>query len=128
MKKDGGGKTKKATSIAVRLFRAIAITIVSIVGFICAVIGVQLYKKNIVQFDEFTSQQFFNIEKSIDFFIQNGKNTLGMLAETPEVKNADETLFNTAFEAVKSGIVYTHNGKAEQGYGCFVPSYRKKLC
>ena len=114
MKKDGGGKTKKATSIAVRLFRAIAITIVSIVGFICAVIGVQLYKKNIVQFDEFTSQQFFNIEKSIDFFIQNGKNTLGMLAETPEVKNADETLFNTAFEAVKSGIVYTHNGKAEQ--------------
>ena len=71
MKKDV--KVKKATSITVRLFRSITITIISIVGFICAVIGVQLYKKNIVQFDEFTAQQFFNIEKSVSLFIQNGK-------------------------------------------------------
>ncbi len=114
MKQNGGGKTKKATSIAVRLFGAIAIAIVSIVGFICAVIGVQLYKKNIVQFDEFTSQQFFNIEKTVSLFIQNGKNTLEILAENPAVKNADETLYNYTSEAAKSGIVYTHNGKAEQ--------------
>ena len=114
MKKDDGGKTKKATSIAVRLFRAIAITIVSIVGFICAVIGVQLYKKNIVQFDEFTSQQFFNIEKSVSLFIQNGKSVVKMLAENPAVKNADETLYNCTIEAQKSGVIYTHNGKAEQ--------------
>ena len=71
MKKDV--KVKKATSITVRLFRGITITIISIVGFICAVIGVQLYKKNIIQFDEFTAQQFFNIEKSVSLFIQNGK-------------------------------------------------------
>ena len=112
MKKDV--KVKKATSITVRLFRGITITIISIVGFICAVIGVQLYKKNIVQFDEFTAQQFFNIEKSVSLFIQNGKSTVRMLAENPAVQNADETIYNYTIEAQKSGIVYTHNGKAER--------------
>ncbi len=112
MKKDV--KVKKATSITVRLFRGITITIISIVGFICAVIGVQLYKKNIVQFDEFTAQQFFNIEKSVSLFIQNGKSVVKMLAENPAVQNADETIYNYTIEAQKSGIVYTHNGKAER--------------
>ena len=107
-------RVKKATSITVRLFRGITITIISIVGFICAVIGVQLYKKNIVQFDEFTAQQFFNIEKSVSLFIQNGKNALGMLAENPAVQNADETIYNYTTEAQKSGTIYTHNGKAER--------------
>lgn len=107
-------RVKKATSITVRLFRGITITIISIVGFICAVIGVQLYKKNIVQFDEFTAQQFFNIEKSVSLFIQNGKSTVRMLAENPAVQNADETIYNYTIEAQKSGIVYTHNGKAER--------------
>ena len=112
MKKDV--KVKKATSITVRLFRSITITIISIVGFICAVIGVQLYKKNIVQFDEFTAQQFFNIEKSVSLFIQNGKSAVKVLAENPALQNADETLYNYTAEAARSGIVYTHNGKAER--------------
>ena len=112
MKKDV--KVKKATSITVRLFRGITITIISIVGFICAVIGVQLYKKNIVQFDEFTAQQFFNIEKSVSLFIQNGKSAVKVLAENPALQNADETLYNYTAEAARSGIVYTHNGKAER--------------
>ncbi|ERJ93919.1 methyl-accepting chemotaxis protein [Treponema lecithinolyticum] len=107
-------RVKKATSITVRLFRGITITIISIVGFICAVIGVQLYKKNIVQFDEFTAQQFFNIEKSVSLFIQNGKNALGMLAENSAVKSADTTIYNYTAKAAKSGITYTHNGKAER--------------
>jgi len=107
-------RVKKATSITVRLFRGITITIISIVGFICAVIGVQLYKKNIVQFDEFTKQQFFNIEKAVTIFIQNGKNALGMLAENSAVKSADETIYNYTVEAARSGIVYTHNGKTER--------------
>ena len=107
-------RVKKATSITVRLFRGITITIISIVGFICAVIGVQLYKKNIVQFDEFTAQQFFNIEKSVSLFIQNGKSAVKVLAENPALQNADETLYNYTAEAARSGIVYTHNGKAER--------------
>ena len=109
--KDGDIR-KKATSITVRLLRAITITIISIVAVICAVVGFQLYKKNIAQFDEFTAQQFSNIEKSINLFIQNGKNTVTMLAENPAVKNADETLYNYTGE--RKDIVYTHNGKTEQ--------------
>ncbi len=70
--KDGAIR-KKTASITARLLRAITITIISIVAVICAVVGFQLYKKNITQFDEFTAQQFFNIEKSINLFIQNGK-------------------------------------------------------
>ena len=103
---------KKATSITVRLLRAITITIISIVAVICAVVGFQLYKKNIAQFDEFTEQQFSNIERSINLFIRNGKNTVTMLAENPTVKNADETLYNYTGE--RKDIVYTHNGKTEQ--------------
>ena len=102
----------KKTSLTARLLRAITITIISIVAVICAVVGFQLYKKNITQFDEFTAQQFSNIEKSITLFIQNGKNTVTMLAENPAVKNADETLSNYTGE--RKDIVYTHNGKREQ--------------
>ena len=109
--KDGAIR-KKSTSITVRLLRAITITIISIVAVICAVVGFQLYKKNIAQFDEFTAQQFSNIERSINLFIRNGKNTVTMLAENPTVKNADETLYNYTGE--RKDIVYTHNGKTEQ--------------
>nr|WP_315317102.1 methyl-accepting chemotaxis protein [Treponema denticola] len=103
---------KKTASITARLLRAITITIISIVAVICAVVGFQLYEKNITQFDEFTAQQFFNIEKSINLFIRNGKNAVTMLAENPAVKNADETLYNYTGE--RKDIVYTHNGKTEQ--------------
>ena len=109
--KDGAIR-KKSTSITVRLLRAITITIISIVAVICAVVGFQLYKKNIAQFDEFTAQQFSHIERSINLFIRNGKNTVTMLAENPTVKNADETLYNYTGE--RKDIVYTHNGKTEQ--------------
>ncbi|UYT07897.1 methyl-accepting chemotaxis protein [Treponema denticola] len=103
---------KKTASITARLLRAITITIISIVAVICAVVGFQLYKKNITQFDEFTAQQFSNIERSITLFIRNGKNAVTMLAENPAVKNADETLYNYTGE--RKDIVYTHNGKTEQ--------------
>ncbi len=103
---------KKTASITARLLRAITITIISIVAVICAVVGFQLYEKNIAQFDEFTEQQFSNIERSINLFIRNGKNTVTMLAENPAVKNADETLYNYTGE--RKDIVYTHNGKTEQ--------------
>ncbi|MGI5084789.1 methyl-accepting chemotaxis protein [Treponema putidum] len=111
-KNNDGIMRKRATSITARLLRAITITIISIVAVICAVVGFQLYKKNIAQFDEFTEQQFSNIERYINLFIRNGKNTVTMLAENPAVKNADETLYNYTGE--RKDIVYTHDGKTEQ--------------
>lgn len=105
---------KKATSIRFRLLRAITITIISIIGFICAVVGYALYKRNTAQFNDFTSQQCSNIKKSIDIFIQNGKNVVTMLAAHPTVQWADETIYNYTIEAQKSGIIYTHTGKTEQ--------------
>ena len=104
---------KKASSIRFRLLRAITITIISIISFICAVIGFQLYKKNTIQFNDFTSQQFVNIEQSVQIFIQNGRNSIQMLAEHPAVQNADETIFSYTAEARRSGQ-NTHRGKAEQ--------------
>nr|WP_253684605.1 methyl-accepting chemotaxis protein [Treponema denticola] len=92
------------------LLRAITVTIISIVAIICAVVGFQLYKKNIAQFDEFTEQQFSNIEKSINLFIRNGKNAITMLAENPAVKNADETLYSYIVQDRE----VSHNGKTEQ--------------
>lgn len=70
--KDGAIR-KKSTSITVRLLRAITITIISIVAVICAVVGFQLYKKNIAQFDEFTAQQFSNIEVHKPFYPERKK-------------------------------------------------------
>ena len=101
---------KKTASITARLLLTITITIISIVAVICAVVGFQLYKKNIAQFDEFTAQQFSNIEKSITLFIQNGKNAVSMLAENLAVKNADETLYSY----IDQSREVSHNGKREQ--------------
>ena len=101
---------KKTASITARLLRAITITIISIVAVICAVVGFQLYEKNIAQFDEFTAQQFSNIEKSITLFIRNGKNIVTMLAENLAVKNADETLYSY----IEQSREVSHNGKREQ--------------
>ena len=101
---------KKSASVTARLLRAITITIISIVAVICAVVGFQLYKKNIAQFDEFTAQQFSNIERSINLFIQNGKNAVSMLAENLAVKNADETLYSY----IEQSREVSHNGKREQ--------------
>ena len=105
---------KKATSIRFRLLRAITITIISLIGFICAAVGYELYRKNTAQFNSFTSQQYSNIKKSIDIFIQTGKNVVTMLAAHPTVQWADETIYNYTIEAQKSGIIYTHTGKTEQ--------------
>ena len=105
---------KKATSIRFRLLRAITIAIISLIGFICAAVGYELYRKNTAQFNSFTSQQYSNIKKSIDIFIQTGKNVVTMLAAHPTVQWADETIYNYTIEAQKSGRIYTHDGKTEQ--------------
>ena len=105
---------KKATSIRFRLLWAITITIISIISLISAVVGYELYKRNTAQFNDFTAQQFINIEKSITLLIQNGKNVVTMLAIHPAVLGADETLYNYTVEAQKSGKIYTHTGNAEQ--------------
>ena len=105
---------KKALSIRFRLLRAITITIISIIGFISAVVGYELYKRNTALFNEFTAQQFFNVEKSINLLMQKGENVVTMLASHPVVLGADETIYNYTIEAQKSGRIYTHDGKTEQ--------------
>ena len=105
---------KKALSIRFRLLRAITITIISIIGFISAVVGYELYKRNTALFNEFTAQQFFNVEKSINLLMQKGENVVTMLASHPAVRGADDTIYNYTIEAQKSGRIYTHDGKTEQ--------------
>ena len=105
---------KKALSIRFRLLRAITITIISIIGFISAVVGYELYKRNTALFSEFTAQQFFNVEKSINLLMQKGENVVTMLASHPAVRGADDTIYNYTIEAQKSGRIYTHTGKTEQ--------------
>ena len=105
---------KKALSIRFRLLCAITITIISIIGFISAVVGYELYKRNTALFNEFTAQQFFNVEKSINLLMQKGENVVTMLASHPAVRGADDTIYNYTIEAQKSGRIYTHTGKTEQ--------------
>ncbi len=105
---------KKVTSIHFRLLRIISITIISIISFISAVVGYALYKRNTAQFNEFTSQQFFNIEKSIQIFVKNGRNAIRTLADHPIVQSADDTIYSYTAEAKRSGKIYTHEGKPEQ--------------
>ena len=104
---------KKTFSITAKLLTVITVSVLSLVVFICAVIGFQLHKKNAEQFNEFTAQQFFNIAKSIQIFIQNGRNSIQMLAEHPAVQSADATIFSYTEQALRSGE-NTHSGKAEQ--------------
>ena len=104
---------KKTFSITAKLLTVIAVSVFALVAFICTVIGFQLYKKNTEQFNSFIVQQFSNIEKSIQIFVQNGKNSIQMLAEHPTVQNADKTIFSYTAEALRSER-NTHSGKAEQ--------------
>ena len=109
----GNTMLKKATSIRFRLLRAITITVISIIGFISAIVGYELYRRNTAQFNEFTAQQFFNIEKSIQLFIKNGTSAIQILADHPAVQSADDTIYSYTAEAKHSGK-NTHDGKAEQ--------------
>ena len=105
---------KKATSIRFRLLWVITITIISIISLISAVVGYELYKRNTAQFNDFTAQQFFNIEKAIQLFIRSGSTIVQTLADHPVVKNADDTIYNYTVEAKQSGMANTHDGKTEQ--------------
>jgi len=104
---------KKRYSIAVRLVIAVAVSVILLVSFICGVVGLQLYKRNISQFNGFIAQQFINIEKSLNIFIKNGKSMITMLADNDAVKNADDTLYSYLFDAEETGRD-THDGKTEQ--------------
>ena len=116
---------KKASSITFRFLRAVTITIISIVSFICVVVGFQLYEKRRKTFDEVTAQQFSNIKKSIDIFIRNGKNVVDMLADSSAVRNADATIYNYTAEAGQSGRTYTHGGEVEQAINAEFRQFKK---
>ena len=116
---------KNTLSVTAKLLMIIAGAIISLVIFICAVVGFILYKKNINQFDGFTAHQFTNVEKAVELFISSGNDILNICAANPAVLAADETIYNLTSAAVKAGNAGIHGGKTEDDIAAFFDSIIK---
>ena len=95
-------------------FKILLIGIVSLCILIisaCSIIGIQVYRINIRQYDQTSTQQFSLIEQTVMLFMQNNKNTVKMLAEHPTVQVADKNLNN--YTASKQDILLKNVSKGE---------------
>lgn len=103
----------------------IGAAIISLVVFICAVVGMILYRKNINQFSNFTAHQFENVEKAVELFVSGGNNILNISAAHPAILAADETIYNRTAAAVAAGTADIHGGKTETDIVSFFESIVK---
>ncbi|MGP1523701.1 MAG: methyl-accepting chemotaxis protein [Treponema sp.] len=97
----GNGKAKKMhffSSIRTKLVAAVSFVVMSAVLLICAVVAKQMSKVNKAQFGQFAEQQYVSINQNIDAFIHTNIEMLQMLADHPDVKAADDTLYNYSAE------------------------------
>ncbi|MGP1593992.1 MAG: methyl-accepting chemotaxis protein [Treponema sp.] len=101
-------------------------TIVLILGIsVGTVIGLQLYKRNKTQFDQFLEQQFFTINETIAMFAANKENTLQMIAQHPLLKQTDSTLHNYINESHEVIVKNTEKSPTEQQFVQFFQHIQK---
>lgn len=62
--------SKAFFSIQAKFIIGIVISITVVLFSVCFILGLQMYKSSTKQFERFTMQQFFNINQSIDLFMQ----------------------------------------------------------
>ncbi len=87
-------KMRFFSSIRTKLVAAVSFVVMSAVLLICAVVAKQMSKVNKAQFGQFAEQQYISISQNIDAFIHNNIQTVQMLAAHPDVKAADDTVYN----------------------------------
>ena len=117
---------KNTFSVTAKLLMIIAGAIISLVIFICAVVGFILYRKNLKQFGNFTAHQFANVEKAVELFIHGGNDVLNICATSPAVLAADETIYNLSPAAAKAGTAGIHGGKIENDIVAFFNSIKEQ--
>ena len=93
-------KEERNISLRTKILLTGIISLCFLILCACAIIGYQVYRINVKQYDKTAFQQFSLIKQNIFLFMQNNKDMAKILAEHPTVRRADETL-NT-YVAVKN--------------------------
>lgn len=60
---------------------SLVVCVVLLSVLICAIIGIQMYQSTIRRYDRFITQQVLTIDKTLDTFMQNGKNMVSSLSK-----------------------------------------------
>ena len=90
---------RKHFSIRTKFIALMMLTVFAVISLICVVIGLQIYKMNVNQFEQFIRQQVATTNQTVSIFMKNNENTLSMVASYPAVKAADNSLPNYTREA-----------------------------
>ena len=102
---------KKNMSLRAKILLIGIVSLCILIISACSIIGIQVYRINIRQYDQTSTQQFSLIEQTVMLFMQNNKNTVKMLAEHPTVQVADKNLNN--YTASKQDILLKNVSKGE---------------
>ncbi|UTC78768.1 methyl-accepting chemotaxis protein [Treponema sp. OMZ 799] len=97
-------KNQKTKGLSIRTKFIIAFTsaIIAIILSICTIIGIQVYKAGINQFEQIISQQASIVQQMFELFTKNNKNIVTTLSENPKIKNLRDNLRNYSFDKTKA--------------------------
>lgn len=110
---------KMRFSIVGKFIITMTITITILVLFICTVIGLQIYKINIKNFNQIIQQQFSIINETINIFMESNKKAVKMFADHQILKDIDDTTLHNY--SIESGQIFfkdvKKNKKEEEVFG-----------
>lgn len=87
-------QNERSLSIRTKFIIAFTAFIITIIFCICTIIGMQVYKASINQFDQIISQQVEIVQQMFFLFTKNNKNIVTTLSENAEIKRVDNYLRN----------------------------------
>ena len=96
---------KKNMSIKVQFILSLAIIIITLIGFICTVIGIKVYKSSSQQLKKTMNQQFDVMNQIISLFIKNNNTIVQILLDNSDVKKVDESLHNYSEDTEGQDII-----------------------
>ncbi|UTC64861.1 methyl-accepting chemotaxis protein [Treponema sp. OMZ 788] len=83
---------KKGLSIRTKFIIAFTSAIIAIILSICTIIGIQVYRSSVNQFNQIIVQQVSIAEQMFKLFTKNNKNIVTTLSENAEIKNVGDSL------------------------------------
>ncbi|MGP1588219.1 MAG: methyl-accepting chemotaxis protein [Treponemataceae bacterium] len=103
-------RKKMGVSLRTKILLIGVFSLCIMIAAACSIIGFQIYKISILQYEQNSSQQFALIEKMINLFVQDNKNLLKMVATSPSVKAADDTI--NSYVYTKQDVIVKNRQKS----------------
>jgi len=96
---------KKHISIKAKFILSLAIIIITLIIFICTVIGIKVYNSNSQQLKKTMKQQFDVMNQIISLFVKNNSTIVQILLDNNDVKKVDESLHNYSNDPAGEDII-----------------------